>query len=349
MAKDRPTRIGIIGLGFGLDVHLPAFRSLDGVEIVALMGKREARAVERWNVSATNCLGRFFDYKPDAVSVAVPPTEVEKLVSECLVRKLPVLCEKPLGGDAATARRLCDLAAKITTAIDFEFAELETFRALRRLIHEGKLGGVRHVEITWLTESWAHRSSTWSWKTDAGRHGGVLNLLGTHVLYLLEELFGKITRVSARIDSGATEQFKPAPNLCAAEDLVHALFEHDSGMITSMTIGNANPAMSIHRWTVVGALGSAVLENATRDYMGGFSISASDTAGKQILYQSEQNSGGDGRVRPFARLAKRFLDAVTTGGRCTPGFVHGLRVQTLVDAVRLAAVERRWLDIRGQL
>jgi predicted dehydrogenase len=348
MANDRPTRVGIIGLGFGLDVHLPAFRSLDGVEVVALMGKREARAVERWNVPATNCLSRFFEYRPDAVSVAVPPTEVEKLVSECLARRLPVLCEKPLGVDAATAKRLCDLAGKITTAIDFEFAELKTFRILRRLIQEGRLGPVRHVEVTWLTQSWAHRSSTWSWKTDAASHGGVLNLLGTHVLYLLEELFGKITRVSARIDCGATEQFKPAPTLGAAEDLVHALFEHDSGVVTSMIIGNANPAMSIHRWTVVGTLGSAVLENATRDYMGGFVISVSDSDGKQILHQSEKKSCGDGRVRPFARLAKRFLDAAKTGDKCTPGFLHGFRVQSLVDALRLAAVEKRWLDIRGQ-
>jgi predicted dehydrogenase len=350
MAGTRPLRIGVVGLGFGADVHVPAFRLLPGVEVIALLGKspqKVADAERRSNISATTSSERFFAHELDAVSVAVPPGEVEAVVNLCLDHNLAIFCEKPLGPDIATAKRLVGRSLGVTTALDFEFAELEAFTALRALVHAGQIGAVRHIEISWLNESWAHRGSVWSWKTDSRRHGGVLNLLGTHVLYLVELLVGPISGVSARLDSRATDQLIPSPGFFAAEDLVHATLEHDCGVVTSMTIGNANPGLASHRWTVVGTQGSAVLENATRDYIDGFTLATHKSGGKVLLEKSETRGAGDGRLQPVTRLAARFVEAIRTGAQCVPGFSHGARVQFLVDAIRLAAREKRHIEIRG--
>jgi predicted dehydrogenase len=350
MDENRPLRIGVVGLGFGVDVHVPGFRSLPGVDVVTVLGKSAAKTAEvakRIRVSGTTCNKLFFEHGLDAVSVAVPPGEVESIVNLCLEQNLPVLCEKPLGFDLATAKRLRDRARGTTTALDFEFAELETFAALRDLIDSGQIGSVRHIQITWLSESWDQRNRTWSWRTDATRHGGVLNLFGTHVLYLVELLAGPISAVSARLDSRATTRLKPEPTSRAAEDLVHATFDHASGIVTSMTIGNANPASAVHRWTVVGALGTAVLENTTRDYMAGFAVLAKRADGRILVEKSETKFEGDGRLPPFIRLARRFVSAIRTGTSCVPGFSQGARVQSLVDAIRLAALEKRQTPIGG--
>jgi predicted dehydrogenase len=350
MAADRPLRIGIVGLGFGVDVHVLGFRLLPDVEVVALLGRspqKAADAAKRLNVPALTDPGQFFEHRLDAVSVAVPPGEVEAMVDLCLERDLPVLCEKPLGANIAAAERLVARSLGVTTALDFEFAELETFTALQGLIRAGQIGDIRHIEISWLNESWAHRSGTWSWKTDAERHGGVLNLLGTHVLYLIELLAGPVASVSARLDSRATARLKPGPDGHAAEDLVHATFEHASGAVTSMTIGNANPALTHHRWTVAASRGAAVLENMTRDYMGGFTLLARAADGTVLLEKSEPKAAGDGRLPPFARLAARFVEAVRARSPFIPGFSHGARVQLLVDAIRLSALEQRHVDVRG--
>jgi predicted dehydrogenase len=143
-----------------------------------------------------------------------------------------------------------------------------------------------------------------------------------------------------------TAGLRPSLNLRAAEELAHAIFEHDSGAVTAMTVGNANPGLASHRWTVVGTTGTAVLENTTKDYMGGFTLLARRADGELLLEKSEaKGEGGDGRLMPFTKLAVRFVAAVRAGDRCVPGFLHGARVQLLIDAIRLAAQERRLIEI----
>ena len=39
-------RVGVVGLGFGAAVHVPALRRLEGVEVVALAGSNRAGAEE---------------------------------------------------------------------------------------------------------------------------------------------------------------------------------------------------------------------------------------------------------------------------------------------------------------
>ena len=74
MTGHRPLKIGVVGLGFGVDVHVPGFRSLPDVRVVALLGKNREKASDaerRSGISATTCSERFFDRELDAVSVAV--------------------------------------------------------------------------------------------------------------------------------------------------------------------------------------------------------------------------------------------------------------------------------------
>lgn len=349
MLSQRALRLGVVGLGFGADVHVPAFNLLPDVEVVALLGKSadKAASVEsRLRIPVLTDAHRFFNLGLDAVSVAVPPGEVEAIVEHCHKQRLPVLCEKPLGANMPAAQRLAHKCSDLTTAVDFEFAELATFLALHEMIGARKLGDLRHIQVTWLNESWVHRSGTWSWKTDARRDGGVLNLFGAHVLYLMEWLVGPVVALCARLDSRVTAQLKPNDGARAAEDLVHAMFDHASGAVTSITIGNANPGLTAHRWTVVGSAGTAVIDNSTRDYMGGFRLVATSASGELLSDVSEPVSDGDGRLPPFRRLAERFVAAVRAGTTCYPGFGEGARVQLLVDAVRQAALDNRAIGIR---
>jgi len=85
----------------------------------------------------------------------------------------------------------------------------------------------------------------------------------------------------------------------------------------------------------------------TRDYMGGFTLVAKRADGRVLLEKSETKMDDDGRLPPFTRLAARFVAAIGAGTPCVPGFAHGARVQLLVDAIRLAALEKRHVDVRG--
>lgn len=334
----RPLRIGVAGLGFGASVHAPALLSFPDVEVIGLAGrsaeKAQAVADKLGILKGCSSVPELLDLGLDAITLALPPYQVAAAVNAALARKVPVLCEKPLGTDVATSAELARNAEGITSAMDFIFAELDTFLLLKQLIDGGALGSVRHANLLWLTESWAHRSRMWSWKTDAGQHGGVLSLFGSHVFFLAEWLFGRAESVRAHLAPSAAARFAPA-DARAAEDLVDCRFRHESGTLFTCIFGNANPGITMHRWTVVLDGGTVVVENGSSDYAA-FKLHLLKPGAAPECF-AEAPPEGDGRLPAFRRLARRFVDAVRDGSSMQPDLTAGARVQRVDAGVRVSA------------
>lgn len=335
----RPLRIGVAGLGFGAAVHVPALRDLMDVEVVAIAGtdaSRTAEVARRLGVAAAcDSVQALLDHDLDAVTLALPPSQVAGAVRAAFARDVAVLCEKPLGLTVAEAADLADQAAGRVAAIDFQFAELESFVRLKQIVADGSLGRVRHVVVEWLTESWAYRSQNWSWKLDAARGGGALALFGSHLFFLAEWLFGPASSISATMDSTAVVVGAPA-GARLAEDLVHCRLRHHDGVVLTATFGNANPGCSEHRWIVVFEHGTVLVENLTKDYMSGFTlrVSGGSLDGEMLAAVS---SDGDGRLPPFRRLAARFVDCLRSGRPMFPDFAAGVRALAVDAALRASA------------
>jgi predicted dehydrogenase len=265
-------------------------------------------------------------------------------VTEALARNLGVLCEKPLGPDGAVAALLSKRADGRTTAMGFIFGEMDTFRALCKVVSSGRIGRIQNVDVSWLTRSLVHRTGHGSWKTDALQTGGVLALLGSHVLFLAEMLLGPAESLVARCASNGKTSMATA-GAQAAEDIVHILMEHRHGAVFSSTIGNAAGLHVGHRWTVVGERGVAVLENMTHDAVSGFELTVRDAAGIVFLGLKEPEASIDGRIMAFANIASRFIEALRCGEACSPGFGEGARVQFLIDSVRASSATRQWVNL----
>lgn len=351
IARSGILRIGVAGLGFGADVHVPALRQLPQVEVVALAGRNMERTkaiADRLGVPhACSPATALLNLDLDAVSLALPPDQTEDVVIAALGKGIGVLCEKPIAERLDSAKRMSMAARGRVTAVDFQFAELAMFAEFRRLILSRCLGDVRHANVVWLTESWAQRQRSWSWKTDGDLGGGVLALFGSHLLYLAEWLFGPVRRLNARCDRRATREFAPVSTK-SAEDLVHLLMVHENDVPISVTFGNANPGLSIHRWIVVFERGSVCLENTANDYMADFNLTVSDKNGMILTKLIEPREEGDGRIPPFRRLAARFIDALRNGNSCEPDLAQGARVQQLMGAVsRSADSTEGWVVVPG--
>lgn len=334
-------RIGVAGLGFGTAVHVPAFQSLPGVKVVVLAGSTYERAqyrAENLGIESA-CAGfeKLFEYDIDAVSLALPPKQNAEAARIALDRKIPVLCEKPIAADVDIAADLAIYAKDHLAMVDFQFGELTPFRALSHLLKHQVLGSIRHVQVSWLTHSYAQRNKLFNWKVDESRDGGVLNMLGLHFFHLAECLFGTIEGLSARVDSRSTAAFTP-PTATPAEDLVHITAELSNGAALQAVIGNASPGGCGHRIEVTCQEGTIVLHNPTEDHAEGFSL---------MLYRDEgtvehitlpvEESVGDGRIPPFRSLAARFVAALRNGHTATPDFFASVRAQTLRDATITSA------------
>ena len=72
----------------------------------------------------------------------------------------------------------------------------------------------------------------------------------------------------------------------------------------------------------------------------GVTIVGSQTVNVQVGIAAIETTGddshADGRVYPVSRIAGRFIQAIRSGGTAGPNLEDGLRVQVLLDALRLA-------------
>jgi predicted dehydrogenase len=347
MESNEKFNIGIAGLGFGAAVHIPVFQALPGVRVEGITGSRYDHA---YSVALTHnipnvcrSVDELLQLPLDAVIIALPPDQVFEAVSKAIDAHLPIFCEKPLGMNSKEASALQRKANGLVGAVDFLFAEIEEFLQFKSLIDSGKLGKLRHINLLWLTESWAQKSATWSWKTDLSRGGGVSTLLGTHVYFLVEWLLGPISSVSAKIGIPTCERFAP-DGAKPAEELLNCVFQFVNGAMCTATIGNANPRLSLHRWIAVFDNGHVVLENTTLDYASGFKL----TVNPEILQSSINiiaSSDNDGRMKPLSKLALRFVDAVRNKRDIYPDFVAGARVQYLDEVIKASCKSGKTIKV----
>ena len=336
----RELRVGVAGLGFGAAVHIPVFQAMPGVVVEGIAGNNYEHATlvaKKFSIPhAFSSIDALLKLPLDAVSLALPPDQVYAAATKVIRAGLPVLCEKPLGMNAEQARFLQMQASELVTAMDFLFAEVDQFQELKYLIDTRQLGNLRHINVLWLTESWAQRSSTWSWKSDIRRGGGIGALFGTHLYYMAEWLLGPAVRVFASAGKPVCKSFAP-DGAQPAEDLLNCVIHHQNGAVWSATIGNANPGLNVHRWIAVFDRGHAILENLSSDYISGFRLVVLPAIEGAVV-ETGAVDVRDGRIKPFSRLAERFIAAIRYGCAMSPDFRAGARVQ-LIDELIKASCE----------
>lgn len=320
-------RVGVIGLGFGAAVHVPAFASLPGVQVVALGGQRPAKARELakgFGIPLGGTIDEVLDAGLDAVTIALPPEAGAQVAQAALARGMAVMAEKPLAHTVERAEALARLAGGRTTAVGFELAELECFQALRRALDSQDRPGA--VRLSWRTRSYAHSNRIWNWKTDRRRHGGVMNLLGSHILYLAEWLFGPLDEIRATYSDERTAAFAPVGEQ-PAEDRASIQAVTAGGLRIGIELDNAAGESGM-RWELDLAQGRLLLEKRPA---GALALIRTGGATPDVIAADVPPAGEDWRIAPFRRLAGRFAACVPQRAACAPDFSAGARVQRLLE------------------
>lgn len=331
-------RIGVVGIGFGQHVLVPAFRSLDACRVSAICASNSARAetaAERLGVPRAYGEWRELvaDSSVDVVAIATPPELQPAIAILAAQNQKHVFCEKPVATsvDAAARMRAAAVAARVVHAVDFEFPELDAWQRARSIVRSGEIGQVRHVLVTWEVETYASRMGLESWKTRTANGGGVLNSMLSHTLYYLEWLIGPIQSLAC--------MSQPSDNSNGDNATVLSL-AFEGGATAAVTASSIAFAGSGHRVEVYATEGSLFLENRTTDYVRGFELyqATRDQPGKTPVPVVDIPSPPiDGRVAAVARVAARFLAAIRAGQMSEPSLDAGLRVQELLHAARMSA------------
>ncbi len=337
-------RVGIVGIGFGQQVHAPAFRSVDDCEVAAICAsdsERAARAASRLGIpqSFGDWRDLVSDPDVDVVSIATPPALQVEIAKQALTLGKPVFCEKPLALTLAQAIELEEIASAtgLPTAVDFEIAALPVFQHAENLVKE--IGSLRSVHVRWHVETFANRMGTDSWKVRTDEGGGALYSFASHVFRYLEELCGRpINRINATLSRAPGDERQ-------TDTLVTLRLEIEGQIPATVEVCTHAFAGFGHRVEFLGESGSIVIENRSQDYIRGFRLFLARRPDHEPnlidIPQLEENE--DGRVPAVALLARQFITAVQENRPFQPGFREGKRVQELIDAALRSNLQNSWI------
>ena len=354
-------RIGIVGLGFGRSVLIPAFRAVPEADVVAVAGRHHEHA--RSVASECGIPRHFSSWEEmvscpeiDAVCIATPPALHSDIAVASISARKAVFCEKPLAHDSSGARTMWAQArhSGLAHAVDFEFRYIPAWRFLKHLLQNGVAGPLRYVNINWTVSTWADSNRPWSWRSDRSAGGGVLGALAVHAFDYIPWLFGPVRSVSGQLSTRIP--YRPAQDgtlkETTAEDYCNSsMLLHDDTPV-GVTISNVAPCGRGHWIEVDGEDKTVVLGSENlNDYTSGFEIWAAEKGERlrKLPIPEEfqiQETYGDARVGPVSRLASQFIRSIQSGQDCTmPSFEDGYRSQLLMDSIFRSNNGRRWVDV----
>lgn len=341
-------RVGVIGIGFGQQVHVPAFRADGRCEVTAICASTSERAaVVATRLQIEKALGEWqeiiADPDIDAVSIATPPSFQAEIAIAALSQGKSVFCEKPIATSADAALKMLEAAEQSGVAhmVDFEFPEIEQWQQAKLILDAGGIGNLRHVCVSWNVETYANKMGLNSWKTRLEDGGGTLYSFVSHSFYYLEWLVGPIKRLICSL-------FRAPGDNRTGDTLVSMSLELESGVAVSLSVSSHAFLGNGHRVEFYGDAGTLVLDNPTKDYVSGFRLLHGTRESNQFeVVGSGNNSSAtssDGRIAVVARLVKRFVNWHETGVLDMPNFKDGLRVQNLLEAAQKSNESGCWVS-----
>lgn len=200
-------RVALIGAGQIARVsHIPAYKSMDNVEIAGICDTRTESAkalAENFNIDKyySDYKTMLYELKPDAVSVCVPNKFHCRITCDALNSGCHVLCEKPPAISLEEAEKMEQAAKNANRLLSYDF-HLRHSRAaalLKKKIDAGEFGNIYRANVQWLRRRGIPGWGNFTDKSMQG--GGPLIDIGAHVLdltfYLLN--YPKITYVCASV------------------------------------------------------------------------------------------------------------------------------------------------------
>ncbi len=224
-------RFGMIGAGAIAQAYAQAFATSSEAEFVAVAdvvpsaGQTMAEAYGCKPFTSYRAMANAV--KLDAVIVCTPPVVHPEICVYFLQRKIPVLCEKPLSTNGASARAILQTAknagVKFTMASKFRYVE-DVIKA-KAIVTAGLLGEIVLFENAFTSR--VDMSTRWNARPEISG-GGVLIDNGTHSVDLVRYFLGPVADV--QVVEGKRSQG------LSVEDTVRIFVRSTTGVLGSIDL-----------------------------------------------------------------------------------------------------------------
>ena len=341
-------RIGVVGVGFGTTVHVPAFQS-EGIEVAAICARRPERAEEaaaRFSIerACTDWEELVAAEDLDALSIVTPTAMHHPIALAALRAGKHVILEKPFAMNTAEAKELAAEAAASgrTAMIAHEFRFASARMRAKELIEQGYLGELRLGLLKLLRDPGA-RGEPAPFRPDrdvAAARSGFLFSLGSHYIDCLRHFFGEVEAVSGELMTLSPERSEGGGVVLSdADDSFMFRLYFASGGVAEMVASRQTPGVSTSSIELFGSEGTLVtpqegmnppphgtLLGARR---GEGPLQQLDIPERLEPFADER----DERLMPFRLFTRKFLRGIAEGSSPAPNFDDGYACQQILDAL----------------
>jgi len=352
--------IGIIGVGFGAQVHVPAFRS-EGWDVAAICSRtreKAQKAADEAGIPSVYTDPMELIRRDDLAAVAIitPPGSHHPLSIAALNAGKHVLCEKPFALDAKQAEEMGSAAKKSgkTAMVAHEFRHTPQRAYIRQLLAEDYIGKFQLCTLELFLDRYVSpepRPLTWNAYKSEG--GGLLGALGSHYIDGLRFWFGEISSVTGWLAGLRPDVVDTATGKVVkaeTDDTFSFMVTFKNGGMATMTSSFAVTPARGAKIAVMGERGTLIAEHPGPNPLeNGVVIASRDGAPLQELKTPAQytpfTDARDHRLMAFRLLVRDFTKGIEQGSSPAPNFTDGLRCQQVLDAVRESSASGRTVNL----
>ena len=198
MSPLEPFRVAVVGCGFWSRFQIPAWLELTNVQCAGVCDARLERAksiADRFGIPA-----HFQDPQkliesvcPDAVDIVTSPGTHAEVVRLAAQHRIPVICQKPMANDWATAREMVQACqdAGVPFFVHENWRWQRPIRELKRVLESGQIGTPFRARLEFNTSFPVFENQPFLRELDQL----ILLDLGTHLLDVARFLFGEAERL----------------------------------------------------------------------------------------------------------------------------------------------------------
>lgn len=342
------TRIAMLGSGFIGRFYadsLQGYRSRD--KITAIYSRREESSrkfaedykVPFWTTEMEAAIARP---DVDIVCIALPNNLHEEAVLLCCKHGKAVMTTKPLGRNAAEAKRMLEAveAAGIFNGYLEDLVYTPKFLKAEQSVRNGALG-----RILWAKSRETHPGphSDWFWDLEQAGGGCILDL-GCHCVEITRSYIGKDIK-PVEVMCWADTQVKPIE----AEDHAIGLVKYENGAIGQFEVSWTFRGGLDLRDEVMGSEGTIWINSFLRT---GFDMF---TTGKGADYVAEKAESNTGWLFPvgdelnelgYNHMFMDMFNALESGQAPKETFYDGYVVNAVLDAAYRSAKSKIWEPVQ---
>ncbi len=353
---DSKIRVGFIGSGWPGRVQIAAFKNAGLSAQGICSGKIEnARRIARQHDIPEvheDWQALIASENIDLVSIVTPTWLHSEIAIAALQAGKHVLCEAPTltvveaESMLATAKKYPNQLA----LIDYELRYTPQRQKIVELLNAQALGEITSLHLSYNFGWNLDGSNPWHWENDLESGGGVLNLVGGHLLDQARWFAGPIEKLTAQFTT--LHRSRPVANsrdhrTVSGDDQANLLLQFQNGAQGTLRISAVHPEVASEglRTVIHGEKSSLLLDsNETLWHLekdgNRVAFDIADGA-KDVIPSEEQSAFAYGTYHLGREIKKMFSDPENLPGHAAT-FHDGLLAQKAIAAARRSAAKKTW-------